>query len=95
MHRGVEKMSLTEKLIEHVKQYPILYDLGHEDYKNCRKKDKVWDQIALKLNQDGKIHFILFIGYIYIFYKLLKYLTNFSRTSNAELVARLISLFIS
>ncbi|XP_072377881.1 uncharacterized protein, partial [Diabrotica undecimpunctata] len=33
----------TEKLIEIVKQYPIIYDLRDEDYKNIRKKDKVWD----------------------------------------------------
>jgi hypothetical protein len=36
-------IALTEKLIELVKIYPILYDLSHEDYKNVRKKDKVWD----------------------------------------------------
>lgn len=35
-----------------VKHHPILYDLGDEDHKNCRKKYKVWDQIGLKLNHN-------------------------------------------
>nr|CAH7719377.1 unnamed protein product [Callosobruchus chinensis] len=47
-------MSITERLIEKVKEYPILYDLGHEDYKNVRKKDKIWDEIGTKLNEDGE-----------------------------------------
>ncbi|XP_071051346.1 uncharacterized protein [Onthophagus taurus] len=46
----------TEKLIELVKIYPILYNLSHEDYKNNSKKDKVWDQIGLKLNKDDTDH---------------------------------------
>jgi len=47
-------MALTEKLIELVKIYPILYDLSHEDYKNVRKKDKVWEQIGVELKESGK-----------------------------------------
>ncbi|KAJ8934440.1 hypothetical protein NQ318_003835 [Aromia moschata] len=47
-------MALTEKLIELVKKYPILYDLSHEEYKNVRKKDKVWEQIGAELNDTGK-----------------------------------------
>ena len=47
-------MALTEKLIELVKVYPILYDLSHEDYKNVRKKDKAWEQIGAELKESGK-----------------------------------------
>ncbi|KAL1488157.1 hypothetical protein ABEB36_015115 [Hypothenemus hampei] len=36
----------TEKLIEHVKKYNVLYDMSHADYKNIRIKNKVWDEIA-------------------------------------------------
>jgi hypothetical protein len=43
-----------EKLIEFVKIYPILYDLSHEDYKNVRKKDNVWEQIGVELKESGK-----------------------------------------
>ena len=46
-------MAFTEKLIELVKIYPILYDLSHEDYKNVRK-DKVWEQIGVELKESGK-----------------------------------------
>lgn len=45
----------TEQLIEKVKNHPILYDLTNSDYKNIKKKDKVWDEIALELgNVTGK-----------------------------------------
>lgn len=37
---------LTEMLIESVEKYPILYDFSHEDYKNIRKKGKLWDEIG-------------------------------------------------
>ena len=47
-------MALTEKLIELVKIYPILYDLTHEDYRNVRKKKKVWQQIGVELKESGK-----------------------------------------
>ena len=47
-------MAFTKKLIEFVKIYPILYDLSHEDYKNVRKKDKVWEQIGVELSESGK-----------------------------------------
>ena len=45
-------MAFTEKLIELVKIYPVLYDLSHEDYKNV--KDKAWEQIGVELKESGK-----------------------------------------
>ena len=45
-------MAFTEKWIELVKIYPILYDLSHEDYKNV--KDKAWEQIGVELKESGK-----------------------------------------
>ena len=47
-------MAFTEKLIELVKICPILYDVSHEDYKNVRKKNKVWEQIGAELKEGGK-----------------------------------------
>jgi len=47
-------MAFTEKGTEIVKIYQILFDLSHEDYKNARKKDKVWEQIGVELNESGK-----------------------------------------
>ncbi|XP_073838679.1 uncharacterized protein [Musca autumnalis] len=41
------------KFIEVIKQYPILYDVQHEDYKNSYKKDKVWDKMAEELNENS------------------------------------------
>ena len=71
-------MAFTEKLIELVKIYPILYDLSYEDYKNVRKKDKVWEQIDVELKESGKWFYLLRI----------KKLTNFSRLLNTKFVAR-------
>jgi hypothetical protein len=46
-------MAFTEKLIELVKIHPSLYDLSHKDYKNMRKKDKVWEQIGVEAKENG------------------------------------------
>ncbi|KAL1493642.1 hypothetical protein ABEB36_009341 [Hypothenemus hampei] len=43
-----------EKIIELVRKYPILYDLSHEDYKNTRKKDKVWSTIGEEIGENGE-----------------------------------------
>ncbi|KAH1006882.1 hypothetical protein HUJ05_007573 [Dendroctonus ponderosae] len=47
-------MASTEMLIELVEKYPILYDLSHEDYKNIRKKDKLWDKIGQEIHITGE-----------------------------------------
>lgn len=46
----------SEKIIEAVKYYPILYDLSHPDYKNIRKKNEIWDEMgkSLIINTEGK-----------------------------------------
>jgi len=41
-----------EKLIEVVKNYPIIYDMSHRDYKNIRKKNKIWDEIGNEINEN-------------------------------------------
>jgi len=53
-------MAFTEKLIELVKIYPILYDLWHEDYKNVRKKDKTWEQTGVELKESGKWFYFIY-----------------------------------
>lgn len=58
-------MSLTEKLIEFVKQYPILFDLSHKDYKNVRIKDKIWEEIGIQLKVNGTFSFI-FLHEVYM-----------------------------
>jgi len=47
-------MAFTEKLIQLVKIYPILYDLSHEDNKNVRKKDKAWEKNWCRIKESGK-----------------------------------------
>ncbi|KAG8309546.1 hypothetical protein J6590_082953 [Homalodisca vitripennis] len=50
----VNNMScITEHLLEVVYTYPVLYDLNHKDYKNIRKKDKIWEDIGKTLNTSG------------------------------------------
>ena len=42
------------RLIQLVKEYPVLYDLAHSDHKNSEVKKVIWDQIAAELEEDGK-----------------------------------------
>ena len=42
------------KLIQKVRDYPILYDKGHPDHLNSEMKAVIWKQIATELNEDGK-----------------------------------------
>ena len=42
------------KLIQMVRDYPILYDKGHPDHLNSEMKAVIWEQIATELNEDGK-----------------------------------------
>ncbi|XP_060653290.1 uncharacterized protein LOC132789347 [Drosophila nasuta] len=46
-------MAKVELLIELVKKHKILYDLEDEDYKNIRKKDRIWNEIGLELEESG------------------------------------------
>ncbi|XP_017482457.1 PREDICTED: uncharacterized protein LOC108371412 [Rhagoletis zephyria] len=44
----------VEKLIENVHNNPILYDVTHAEYKNIRKKDKIWENIGVELKESGE-----------------------------------------
>ncbi|XP_034104039.1 uncharacterized protein LOC117567879 [Drosophila albomicans] len=46
-------MAKVELLIKLVKKHKILYDMEDEDYKNTRKKDKIWNEIGLELEESG------------------------------------------
>jgi len=41
-------------LIDLVREKPMLYDKGNRNYKKNELKDKVWKEIAKKLNSNGK-----------------------------------------
>ncbi|XP_017770505.1 PREDICTED: uncharacterized protein LOC108558183 [Nicrophorus vespilloides] len=45
---------LTEKLIKAVKDYPILYDGEHKDYRDESKKEKIWEKMASELNENSE-----------------------------------------
>ncbi|KAL1516655.1 hypothetical protein ABEB36_000538 [Hypothenemus hampei] len=47
-------MAKVEKLIHAVKNYPILYDVSNEEYKNAKMKKQVWNQIGEELGDDGE-----------------------------------------
>jgi hypothetical protein len=36
-----------EPLVASVQNYPILYDMRHPEYRNSKKKDEVWESIAV------------------------------------------------
>lgn len=54
LFREIKTMSKTERLIEMVRSYPMLYDLSHEDYKSLRKKDRIWSEIGKELDENGE-----------------------------------------
>jgi hypothetical protein len=43
-----------ELLIDLVSKHPLLFDLSVEEYKNSKKKDRVWDEIGRVLNKKGE-----------------------------------------
>ena len=52
-----EEHNINEKksrLIQMVKENPILYDLGDANHQNSEMKKVVWDQIAAELQEDGE-----------------------------------------
>lgn len=48
---------MDEVLIEEVRNHKILYDLGHPDYKNLKKKEYAWREVAASVKLDGKTHY--------------------------------------
>lgn len=46
-------VEFTEKLIQEVRNRPILYLLSHPDYKNNTKKVQAWREIQRELNEEG------------------------------------------
>lgn len=55
----IPTLTRVERIIEIVRNYPILYDLSHEDYKNVKKKDRTWSEIGKQLNASGKYQFLV------------------------------------
>ena len=48
----------VKKLLEVVKNYRIIYDMSHKDYKNVRKWDIAFDAVAKEIGlTDSKLHF--------------------------------------
>ena len=61
--QGINKKQRTEeqninkkksRLIQMVKENPILYDLDDANHKNSKMKKVVWDQIAAELQEDSE-----------------------------------------
>ena len=60
-------MCNTKKLIEKVREEPILYDLSHSEYKNKTKKDEIWDEMAVSMEMEsGKEKFSVFLEFFFI-----------------------------
>ncbi|XP_028131789.1 uncharacterized protein LOC114327381 isoform X1 [Diabrotica virgifera virgifera] len=43
----------VERLIEIVRDNPVLYDTNHDNYMRTKLKDEIWEEIGLELNTDG------------------------------------------
>lgn len=62
-------MSISEKLIEMVRNYDVLYNTNNPDYMKIKLKDEIWVNIAreLKLN-NGKYENSLFKVTLYVLF---------------------------
>jgi len=61
----------VEKLIEEVREFPVLYDQTSEKYRNSEYKDRVWTNVSTTLGVKGKclhnIFTVQFRTHFYIF----------------------------
>lgn len=64
VEEGVSQEDKAALLIEVIQQYEFLYNLKHKDYKNNRKKEESWHEIAILLNSTGKELKYIFL-YVY------------------------------
>ncbi|XP_076283501.1 uncharacterized protein LOC143210495 [Lasioglossum baleicum] len=48
----------ADKLIELIREFPILYDLTHAKYSDSKAKERVWLWIAERMKQPGNYHSI-------------------------------------
>ena len=70
MPRGQPKKGLSKldekkmKLIQLVRENPILYDLNHVNHKNAQMKLVIWEKIAEILDETGKNLYLLHNIYI-------------------------------
>lgn len=62
-------MSMSEQIIEIVKNYPILYDTSHPEYKDKQKKNETMEEIGQFLGVDGKLSFKSLISLLHIYNK--------------------------
>ena len=46
-------MNQKLRLIQMVREYPLIYDKGHPDHLNSKMKTVIWEQIATELNEEG------------------------------------------
>lgn len=63
-------VDFTEKIIQEVRNRPILYLLNHQDYKNKMKKLQAWKEIQREFNEEVCDLFIISnnsLYYMYIF----------------------------
>ncbi|XP_046389289.1 uncharacterized protein LOC124158149 [Ischnura elegans] len=49
----------SEKLIEEVRKFPVLYDQTVDNYRNVEYKERVWKMISEKLKASGMSHFYI------------------------------------
>lgn len=51
-----------ERLIEIVRENPLLYDLSHPEYMRTKLKDQIWEKIGAEFKSNGKfLYCILYV----------------------------------
>lgn len=51
----------SEKLIEEVRKFPVLYDQSDAKYRHVEYKERVWKIISETLKVPGMLHFFIVI----------------------------------
>lgn len=46
--------SITRKVIETVREYPVIYDKHHPDSQNREKKAETWEEISGETHEEHK-----------------------------------------
>ncbi|KAL1488771.1 hypothetical protein ABEB36_014570 [Hypothenemus hampei] len=53
MNKSSDKICTPEKFISLVMEYPFLYDKTKSEFKNVKKKDRIWSKIGEEFNSTG------------------------------------------
>lgn len=58
----------SDLLVTLVEKRSSIYDFNHKDHSNRTIQDKLWEEISMEMNVNGKLYIKLLCNYYSIFY---------------------------